>query len=96
MTYNHEYRVFPFPYDRFFESDLMHGIKCRVQTFSDVLVRRIRKFIKDTHDCTISGKPFVQYIFYCYVSGQPSRALNLNSIVEYPDMNVVCDAVIMV
>ena len=35
MTYNHQNRVLPLPYDWLFEADLVHSVKGRVQTLGD-------------------------------------------------------------
>jgi hypothetical protein len=94
MADNHQYRVFPFPYNWLFESDLVHSIKGCVQTLTNTLIRRIGEFIENTNDSPISCKSFVQYIINGYMRGQSSGTLHLNAIVKNPDMNVICYAII--
>src|SRR5262245_17467826 len=69
-------------------------MKCGVQTLTDILVWWIGILIKKSHQIAVPCKAFLKDILRCNVSGEPPWALNFDSIVEHPDVDIISDAVV--
>ncbi len=69
MTYEHDDAVVSIFNLRVFEPKLPHCLKSGVQTFTNVFIRWIRKFINHSHDRPITSELFVQNVFFSYMTG---------------------------
>src|SRR5437879_1753432 len=96
MPNRDEYVAIPLCDCRFLEPQLMHLLKGCIQSFSHILIRRVRKLIEQPHDGPVARKPFCQDVLHGHMRWQSSRALNLNSIIKYSNVHVIGDAVVAV
>src|SRR4030042_6176402 len=71
-----------------------HCLKSRIQAFSDILVWRVRKFVYQSDNHSVSGKALLKYVFRCNVAGESAWAEDLDSVVKDLNVDVICDAVV--
>src|SRR5215469_7600964 len=88
--------IFTFFDHWFLQPQIPHCLESGVQSFADVLVRGIRKFIDDAHKISIPSKSFFQNILGRDVCGEPSWTFYLDAIVENSHVNIVSDRVVAV
>ncbi len=94
VPYEDYYAILSLLDNWFLKAKGSHCLECRIQPLADVLIGRIGKFVNEANDRAITSKLLLQYIVRSYVARQCSRALNLYSVVENPDVDISGYAVI--
>ena len=86
--------IFPLFDNWRFEPKPAHRGECSIQSFADILIRRVGKLVNDPDDRSITRKLFPKNICCSDVAGQLSRTFDLDSIVKDADVNIYGNAVI--
>src|ERR1035437_5913747 len=82
--------------DGVFQLHLAHRLKCCVQPFPHVLVRRIGKLINKSHYRRVSSKTLNQNVLRSDMTWKRTRASHFYSVVENGDVNIIRRAVVTV
>ena len=89
MMYLDQYRVLLLPDYRRSKSQLFHLCESGVETFSDILIRRVRELVDHSYDSPIPGKAFSKNVCLIDMSRKPPRAFDLYPVVKYAYVYVV-------
>ena len=95
MTYFNQDRSFGLAYNRIPQAQLLHCCEGSVQ-FTHIFVWRIRKLINHANYNAVSGESLLQNVPLVYMGRKASGALDLDSVVEDSNMNVIRNTVVPV